>query len=154
MGGDSAGSRGHEGHSLERRAADEIVRIEPEEWAGCLADLSGLDLPAPEDAEVATVAQALDVEPVKLRCTEYCTVKATCPACVAVISGRLPDRVFGSVCCGPNVKAANVLLLVRGHMSVERVGQMMHALLDAAVFDRIHQRPETTPGHRTRTAHA
>lgn len=41
--------------------------------------------------------------------------------------------MFGPVCYGPNVKAATVLLAVRGHMSVVRAAQMMHALLDAEV---------------------
>ncbi|MCY0924522.1 transposase, partial [Streptomyces sp. H27-G5] len=102
---------------------------------GCGGDLQHLDLEAlaAAGARVASKAQVLDVPPVKLRCTEYRMLKIACPNCSSVSAGTAPSGVFGPVCYGPDVKAATVLLAVRGHMSVVRAAQMMHALLDAQV---------------------
>ncbi|MFE5550160.1 DUF6444 domain-containing protein [Streptomyces sp. NPDC056534] len=126
---------GHDGHRLECREPDEVVLVGPDECRRCGHDLHGLDLEtlAASGVPVVSTAQVLDVPPVKLRCTEYRMLKVACPGCRAVTAATAPEGVFGPVCYGVNVKAATTLLAVRGHMSVARAAQMMHALLDAEV---------------------
>lgn len=129
------GQPGHEGHRLECREPDEVVLVGPDECRGCGDALHGLDLKtlAGSGTPVVSTAQVLDVPPVKLRCTEYRMLKVTCPGCRTATAAPAPAGVFGPVCYGVNVKAATVLLAVRGHMSVARAAQMMRALLDAEV---------------------
>ncbi len=108
------------------------------ECSGCGADLAdGLD------AGVAW-AQVWDTLPIVLEKVHYLLPRRRCGCCGRLTTAAAPFGQAGTVCYGPNVNAAAILLASQGNVPVEATAGLMAALLGTPVSTgfvaRAHER--------------
>jgi transposase len=131
---------GHQGAGLEpARNPDRTEQAEPPaECRSCGAGLAGAA------GAGRGWGQVRDIPPVRLEKVHWLLPKLRCAACGKVTTADPPDGKAGTVCYGPNVNAAAVLLGSEGNMPVERTSMLMEALLGAPVsagfVARAHER--------------
>jgi hypothetical protein len=122
------GQPGHEGTGLSPTPdPDRVERVAaPGACRSCRADLG-------EAAHLVDGwAQVWDLLPAVLEKTHYVLPRRRC-GCGAVTTGQVPFGQPGTVCYGPNLNAAAVLLGAEGNVPVERVAMLMDALYGVPV---------------------
>ncbi len=122
------GQPGHPGTGLRRdRDPNEVRPVEPPaECSSC-----GGDLQAGADAG-AGWAQTWDVEIVTRR-VEYRLPRRRCRCCGKVTTARPPQGQAGTVCYGPGINSAAILLSSYGNVPTERAASPIEMLLGVAV---------------------
>ena len=108
------------------------------ECSGCGADLTdGTD-------SGWTWAQVWDTLPIVLEKVHYLLPKRRCGCCGKLTTAAAPFGQAGTVCYGPNVNAAAILLASQGNVPVEATAALMAALLGTPVSTgfvaRAHER--------------
>jgi uncharacterized membrane-anchored protein YhcB (DUF1043 family) len=106
---------------------DRTERVDPPvECRDCHADLAGA-------AELsAGWAQVWDVLPATLEKTHYLLPRRRC-GCGTVTMASAPFGQAGTVCYGPNLNAAAIVLGSAGNVPVERTAMLIHSLLGIEV---------------------
>ena len=123
------GQPGHRGKGLERDPdPDETKDAEPPaQCRRCKAGLGGAQ------AAGSRWAQVIDVEVIR-KATEWALPGLECSCCGAVtFAGPPPGAHAGSVCYGPVLNAAAVVLTGYGNVPPERAAQVMAMLLGVPV---------------------
>jgi transposase len=139
------GQPGRRGGGLEPAADADLDDVRsadpPVECRGCGA---GLDTAGDVGA---TWAQVWDLPPVGLVKVKWVLPRRRCACCRKTTTAVVPDvpsASAGTVCYGPNINAAAVLLGSEGNVPVERTAMLMAALLGSPVsagfVARAHQR--------------
>jgi transposase len=134
------GQPGRKGSGLEpERDPDRTERADPPaECRSCGHDLSGAA--AGPDGR----AQVWDIPPVRLEKVHWVLPGLRCAGCGTVTTAAAPSGQAGTVCYGPGVNAAAILLASEGNVPVERTAMLMSALLGAPVsagfVARAHER--------------
>jgi transposase len=120
---------GHQGAGLEpERNPDRTEQAEPPaECRSCGAGLAGAE-PVGQGW-----GQVWDIPPVRLEKVHWLLPKLRCTGCGKITTADPPGGQAGTVCYGPNVNAAAVLLGSEGNVPVERTAMLMAALLGAPV---------------------
>jgi hypothetical protein len=123
------GQPGHQGKGLQRDPdPDERKTAEPPvECRRCGAGLGGAEAVRPRWAQV------IDVEVIRTA-AEWALPGRVCPCCGTVTFAQAPPGAHaGSVCYGPVLNAAAVLLSCYGNVPPERAAQVMGMLLGVPV---------------------
>ncbi len=118
---------GAPGAHLERVAEpDRVVDHAPSACRGCGGDLSGAEITGIESRQVFDLpdrrAEVIDHRAEKRRCACGCETTAT-----------FPPEAIAPACWGPKVRAVAVYLLVRHHVPIARVAEILSDLLGAPV---------------------
>jgi transposase len=108
---------------------DETVTLDPPACADCGGSLAGAPVFAVRRHQVFDVPPP----PPRPRVTEYRVVARTCPCCGGTTAGDTPAGVTGRVGYGPGLLARAAWLVCAHHLPVRRAGQVLAALLGAAV---------------------
>jgi transposase len=134
------GQPGHPGNGLTPTTTPDRTEAvaAPEVCAHCGAALAdGVDL-------AETWAQVWDILPVVLSRAHYLLARRKCACCGKVNTATAPFAQPGTVCYGPNVNAAAIVLASQGNIPVEATAAMMAALLGTRVSTgfvaRAHER--------------
>lgn len=97
---------------------DEIVNHTPDHCEGCGDDLGD----APVTGEVRR--QVFDLPPVEVRTVEHRAERRRCH-CGHETSAPFPPEATGPTCYGPNLRALVCYLVVRQHIPIKRVAELM-----------------------------
>ncbi|MGH7441658.1 MAG: IS66 family transposase [bacterium] len=122
--GKQPGAPGHHLARVER--PDRVVRHAPSSCGCCGADLAS----APVEAIVSR--QVFDLPDIKSLVTEHVVERKRC-RCGATTTGDFPPEAKGATCWGPNVAALALYLMVRQHLPVARVAEMLSDVCGAPV---------------------
>jgi transposase len=123
------GQPGHQGKGL-ARDPDPDARTDAEPPAQCRSCQARLD---GAEAAGSRWAQVIDVEIVR-KVTEWALPGLACPCCETVtFAGPPPGAYQGSVCYGPVLNTAAVVLTAYGNVPPERAAQVMAMLLGVPV---------------------
>lgn len=118
---------GAPGAHLERAAEpDRIIDHAPTACRGCGGDLA--------DAEVVGVEsrQVFDLPDRRAEVAEHRAQKRRC-GCGCDTTAMFPTEATAPTCWGPNVRAVAVYLLVRHHLPIARVAEILSDLMGAPV---------------------
>jgi transposase/uncharacterized coiled-coil protein SlyX len=105
---------------------DEVVEHTPE-----VCDACGEGLDAGDDAGIEC-RQVFDLPPRRVHVTEHRARRRRC-ACGHTTAGVFPSEATAPACWGPEVRAVAAYLLVRHHLPVARVAQILSDLVAAPV---------------------
>lgn len=97
---------------------DEIVDHTPDHCEGCGDDLFG----APVTGEVRR--QVFDLPPVEVATVEHRAQRKRCH-CGHETTAQFPSEATGPTCYGPNLRALVCYLVVRQHIPIKRVAELM-----------------------------
>jgi transposase len=97
---------------------DEIVDHTPDHCEGCGDDLFG----APVTGEVKR--QVFDLPPVEVATVEHRAQRKRCQ-CGHETTASFPPEATGPTCYGPNLRALVCYLVVRQHIPIKRVAELM-----------------------------
>ena len=97
---------------------DTVVRHVPERCEGCETDL----VDAPVIGEVRR--QVFDLPPVQARVTEHRGERRRC-RCGTETTAAFPAEATGPTCYGPNLRALVCYLVVRQHIPIKRVAELL-----------------------------
>ncbi len=123
------GQPGHQGNGL-RRDPEPDERKDAEPPAQCRRCSAGLDGAEPVKPRWA---QVIDAEIIR-KATEWVLPGLVCPCCGEVTLAEAPPGAYaGSVCYGPVLNAAAVLLACYGNVPAERTALLMGMLLGVPV---------------------
>ena len=94
---------------------DRIIQGPVTECENCLADLSCL---APEDFERRQITELPEAKPLVIETRQHLM---TCPHCLTLNRGRLPEGLEAERCFGPNLEATVLFYKQTQHLSYERI---------------------------------
>jgi transposase len=97
---------------------DAIITHEPDRCQGCGESLAG----APVVGDVRR--QVFDLPPVEVTSTEHRAERRKCH-CGTETTGLFPPEATGPTCYGPNMRALVCYLVVRQHLPVHRVAELL-----------------------------
>ena len=97
---------------------DEIVNHEPDHCEGCGESL--FDAPVVGDVR----RQVFDLPPVEATSTEHRAQRCRCH-CGTETTAAFPPEATGPTCYGPNLRALVCYLVVRQHVPIKRVAELM-----------------------------
>lgn len=118
---------GAPGAHLERVGdPDEVIEHSPE-----ICDACGEHLDDRDDVGVES-RQVFDLPPRRVRVVEHRSHKRRC-GCGQVTTAPFPPEATAPTCWGPQVRAVAAYLLVRHHLPIARVAQILSDLLAAPV---------------------
>lgn len=118
---------GAPGAHLERVAEpDRVVDHAPSACRGCGGDLSGAEITGIESRQV------FDLPDHRAEVTDHRAEKRRC-ACGCETTATFPPEAIAPACWGPKVRAVAVYLLVRHHVPIARVAEILSDLLGAPV---------------------
>lgn len=110
---------GAPGHNLAAAADPEnVVDHVPGRCGGCGNDLAG----APVTGEVRR--QVFDLPPVQATVTEHRAQRRRC-GCGTETTAPFPPEATGTTCYGPNLRALVCYLVVRQHIPISRVAELL-----------------------------
>jgi len=118
---------GAPGAHLQRVAEpDHVVGHVPDQCRGCGADLSGAPVVGVESRQV------FDLPERRAEVTDHRAERRRC-SCGCVTAAAFPPEATAPACWGPRARAAAVYLMVRHHVPVARVAEVLSDLLGAPV---------------------
>jgi transposase len=118
------GQPGHKGHGLNLpHVPDQTVTLEAEKYAGCGADLQGIN------GRVIDTRYKIDFE-VKTVVIAYEQTEAICPHCGTKTVADMSENLTATKQYGEGVDAAVVLLNQYGNVSVDKTTKLLSSLLD------------------------
>jgi len=140
------GQPGHEGHGLSRDPSpDKVEQVDPPaRCRGCGGGLAGA-----ADAGVGW-SQAWDLEIIRRR-VEYSLPRRRC-ACGVTTTACPPQGQAGSVCYGPRLNAAAIVLSAYGNVPTERAASVIEMLFGVGVSAGFVDRANARLSERLQTA--
>jgi transposase len=94
---------------------DRVIQVPVTECEHCLADLSGV---APDDFERRQITELPAAKPIVIETRQH---RATCPHCLTLNRGVLPEGLEAERYFGPNLEATVVFYKQTQHLSYERI---------------------------------
>jgi len=101
---------------------DRVIQVPVTECEYCLADLSGV---APEDFERRQITELPAANPLVIETRQHQT---TCPHCLTLNRGALPEGLEAERYFGPNLEATVIFYKQTQHLSIERIVETMRDL--------------------------
>lgn len=101
---------------------DRVIQVPVTECEHCLADLSGV---APEDFERRQITELPKSKPIVIETRQHHT---TCPHCLRLNRGLLPEGLEAERHFGPNLEATVIFYKQTQHLSIERIVETMRDL--------------------------
>jgi len=101
---------------------DRVIQVPVTECEQCLADLSQV---APEDFERRQITELPAAKPLVIETRQH---HITCPHCLKLNRGVLPEGLEAERCFGPNLEATVIFYKQTQHLSIERIVETMRDL--------------------------
>lgn len=101
---------------------DRVIDLPVVECEQCLADLTGV---APDDFEQRQITELPEVKPIVIETRQH---RTTCPHCLTINRGTLPEGLEADRYFGPNLEATVVFYKQTQHLSYERIVETMRDL--------------------------
>lgn len=99
-----------------------MLQVPLTDYAQCLANLTGV---APEDFERRQITELTEVKPLVIETRQQ---RTTCPHCLTLNRGVLPEGLEAARCFGPHLEATVIFYKQTQHLSYERTVATMRAL--------------------------
>ncbi len=101
----AGGQIGHKGHTLlQIENPDEIINIKIDECHYCKIELENIE------SHSISKRQEFDIDPSRLKVTEYRSHTKKCPNCKRKLQGQFPEKIKGRVQYGPLIQALSSYL--------------------------------------------
>jgi transposase len=101
---------------------DRVIQVPVTECEQCLADLSQV---APEDFERRQITELPAAKPLVIEPRQH---RTTCPHCLTLNRGVLPEGLEAERCFGPKLEATVIFYKQPQHLSYERIVETMRDL--------------------------
>jgi len=101
---------------------DQVIQVPVTECEQCLANLGNIQ---PEDFERRQIVELPQAKPVVIETRQH---RTTCPDCLTLNRGILPEGLEAERCFGPNLEAMVIFYKQTQHLSYERIVETMRNL--------------------------